>query len=202
MDQNARMGSDVHGPPRPAPLSDVDPAEPFLVRRAAAGDRSAFARLTEAHWARLVRLARSVVGEAEAEDAAQDALIRAWLALPTLRRPEAFTPWLTRVLLRGCFREQRRRPETVPLTETPEPVGAPTPGTGLDVERLLAALAPRQRAVMHLTAVEGMSDGEIGALMEITPASVRSHRRRAREALSRLLAGQSPATSSPREVLS
>lgn len=193
--------SPVHGPPHPAPLSVVDPAEPSLVRRAAAGDRSAFARLTEAHWARLVRLARSVVGDAEAEDSVQDALIRAWLALPSLRHPEAFTPWLTRVLLRGCFRERRRRPETVPLTEAPEPVAAPAPGADLDVERLLAALAPRQRAVMHLTAVEGLSDGEIGALMEIAPASVRSHRRRARESLSRLLAEESPAPSSPREVL-
>lgn len=196
------MVPDVHGLPRPASLADVDPAEPFLVRLAATGDRSAFARLTEAHWARLVRLARSVVGEAEAEDAAQDALIRAWLALPALHRPEAFTPWLTRVLLRGCFRERRRRPETVPLTEAPEPTADAAPGTGLDVERLLAALAPRQRAVMHLTAVEGMSDGEIGDLLEIAPASVRSHRRRAREALSRLLASEPPATPSPREVLS
>jgi RNA polymerase sigma-70 factor (ECF subfamily) len=192
----------VHGSPPAAALSDVDPAETFLVRRAAAGDRSAFAGLIEAHWARLVRLARSVVGEAEAEDSVQEALLRAWLALPSLRRPEAFSPWLTRVVLRGCFRDRRRRPETVPLTEVPEPAAAPAPGAGLDVERLLAALAPRQRAVMHLTAVEGMSDGEIGALMEITPAAVRSHRRRAREALSRLLGTQAPTASSPREVLS
>ena len=195
------MPGRVHGSPLPAPLSDVDPAESFLVRRAAAGDRSAFAALIEAHWSRLVRVALSVVGEAEAEDSVQEALLRAWLALPSLRRPEAFAPWLTRVVLHGCFRARRRRPETVPLAEAPEPAAALAPGAGLEVERLLAALAPRQRAVMHLTAVEGMSDGEIGAVMEITPAAVRSHRRRAREALSRLLAADAPAASSPREVL-
>jgi len=189
----------VHGPRVPAHLSGVDPAEADLVRSAAAGDRGAYARLIERHWSRLVRLARSVVGEAEAEDSVQDGLIRAWLALPSLRRPEAFGPWLARVVLRGCLRERRRRPETVPLAEAQEPPVAPASDAGLDVERLLAALAPRQRAVMHLTVVEGMSDGEIGALLEITPASVRSHRRRAREALTRLLAAPR-ATLSPREV--
>ena len=49
--------------------------------------------------------------------------------------------------------------------------------------RLLAALAPRQRAVMHLTVIEGMSDGEIGRSLGITPGSVRAHRRRARQRL-------------------
>lgn len=193
------MDPPVHGPPAPAALSGVDPAEADLVRSAATGDRGAYARLIERYWGRLVRLARSVVGEAEAEDSVQEALIRAWLALPSLRRPEAFGPWLGRVVLRRCLRERRKRPETVPLAAAPEPPVAPTSGAGLDVARLLAALAPRQRAVMHLTVVEGMSDGEIGALLEITPASVRSHRRRAREALARLLAAP-PAALAPREV--
>ena len=193
------MPRDVHAPPSLPPLSGVDPAEADLVRSAAAGDRGAYARLIERHWCRLVRLARSVVGEAEAEDSVQDALIRAWLALPTLRQPEAFGPWLTRVVLRASLKQRRRRPETVPLAAAPEPPVAPATAAGLDVERLLAALAPRQRAVMHLTVIEGMSDGEIGALLEITPASVRSHRRRAREALARLLA--TPAAGlAPREV--
>jgi DNA-directed RNA polymerase specialized sigma24 family protein len=75
------------------------------------------------------------------------------------------------VVLRRCFRARRRWPETVPLAEAPEPSAAAAPGAGLDVARLLAALAPRKRAVMHLTAVEGMSDGEIGAVLEITPAA-------------------------------
>jgi RNA polymerase sigma-70 factor (ECF subfamily) len=59
------------------------------------------------------------------------------------------------------------------------------------VERTLRRLAPRQRAVMHLTIVEGMSDAEIGRMLGIDPASVRSHRRRARERLRQVLAGPS-----------
>ena len=167
-----------------------------LVRRAAAGDPGAFSRLVEAHWDRLVRLARSVVGEADAEDAVQEGLLRAWRKLPGLRRPEAFPTWVARVVLRRCFRQRRRRPRPLALDGAPEPRQHSGVDAGLDVERLLAALAPRQRAVMHLTAVEGLADSEIARLLGIAPASVRSHRRRARQALAaRMGAATSPPAS-------
>lgn len=163
------------------------------MRRAAEGDRRAFAALVESHWERLVRLARSVVGDAEAEDAVQDGLLTAWEKLPTLRDPNAFPAWITRVVSRTCGRRAHRgrfHAAAVPLAAA-GPVPAPVPDdpdSGLDVERFLAALAPRQRAVMHLTVVEGLSDGEIGSALGITAASVRSHRRRARQRLHRLFA--------------
>jgi RNA polymerase sigma-70 factor (ECF subfamily) len=73
----------------------------------------------------------------------------------------------------------------------PEPAdpAAETARAVFDVERTLRLLAPRQRAVMHLTVVEGMSDSEIGTVMGIDAASVRSHRRRARERLRQVLDG-------------
>ena len=160
-----------------------------LVHRAAAGDDLAFAILAEERWAPLVRLARSVVGDGEAEDAVQDGLVVAWRKLPSLRDATAFESWLGRVVLRVCLRRCRRRRLTLALDEVAEPAAAPAAEDATEVGRLLAALAPRQRAVLHLTAVEGRSDGEIAGLLGITAASVRSHRRRARERLSRLLEG-------------
>jgi len=71
----------------------------------------------------------------------------------------------------------------------PEPTDPAPEAARVDVERTLGVLAPRQRAVMHLTVVEGMSDSEIGPVMGIDAASVRSHRRRARERLRQVLAG-------------
>ncbi len=167
-------------------------AEPLLVRRAAGGDRGAFCALVEKEWEPLVRLARSVVGDAEAEDAVQDALLTAWRQLATLREPAAFSAWISKMVLRRCLRRIRRGPAWLPLAAAPEPRTETDPASNLDVERCLAVLAPRQRAVMHLTAVEGMSDREIAVLMDITAASVRSHRRRARERLSQLLNGARP----------
>ena len=51
--------------------------ESVLVRRAMDGDREAFSDLAAAHWRRLVALARSIVADLEAEDVAQDGLIKA-----------------------------------------------------------------------------------------------------------------------------
>ncbi|MEM7354585.1 MAG: RNA polymerase sigma factor [Acidobacteriota bacterium] len=164
-------------------------AESDQVRRAARGDRTAFAALAGAHWPGLVGLARSVVGEAAAEDVVQDALIVAWRKLGSLRDPTAFSAWLTRIVLNQCLRRKRRWRDWLPIGAVAEPAFEASPQAELDLERCLNCLAPRQRAVMYMTIVEGRTDSEIAALMRITKASVRSHRRRARQRLNQLLNG-------------
>lgn len=170
---------------------EPDAANPgaALAVRAQGGDRDAFASLVELHWIPLVRLARSVVGDQDAEDEVQEALVVAWRELPSLRDPTAFSSWLHKVVLRRCLRLSRRLLRLVPLERAPEPVDPHNhnalPGEQL-VEQLLGQLAPQQRAVMHLTVIEGWSDSEIGALLGIAAASVRSHRRRAKERLEKL----------------
>lgn len=166
------------------------PTTPELVEKARDGAQEAFGQLVESHWVSLVRLARSVVGDADAEDVVQEGLLRCWKKLPELRRPELFSLWARRIVLRSCLKRSRRRRRWVDLTEAPEAATRPDPGAELDVERLLATLAPRQRAVMHMTVIERMSDGEIAEVMGIAPASVRSHRRRAREQLIHQLDGR------------
>ncbi len=167
---------------------NVDDLESGLVRRARDGDEEAFAGLVERHWARLVPLARSVVGEAEAEDVVQEGLILAWRKLGSLRDIDAFPAWLTRVVLRVCLRTARAARSWVSLDGLSDPPQLDGKVEFmLDVERIIGALAPQQRAVMHFTVVEGMSDSEIGIALGLRPSSVRSHRRRAREALSRRL---------------
>lgn len=151
--------------------------------------RELFADLVEAHWDRLVRLARSVVGELEAEDAAQEGLIAAWQALAQLRDVSRFGPWVTRIVFRRCLRRTRRLRLCVPLESAPVAAHSPDPVDRIAVWQVLARLAPRQRAVLHLTVVEGMSDREIADALGITAASVRAHRRRARARVERLVKG-------------
>lgn len=157
------------------------------VRRAQTGDQGAFGRLVEVCWNDLVRLARSVVGEAEAEDAVQDGLIAAWDGIRGLQDPGRFRPWVTRIVFRRCLRRLRWRRLRAALGAFREPAARPDPESELSLWQLLSGLAPRQRAVLHMTVVEGMSDGEIGDALGLEPASVRAHRRRAREALRRRL---------------
>jgi RNA polymerase sigma-70 factor (ECF subfamily) len=162
-----------------------------LVRLAQQGDPKAFSALVERHWGRLVPFARSVLGDADAEDAVQDALVVAWSKLGALDEPAAFRAWVLRILGRLCFRRARFGRRFRSLVGLPEPTDPATEAAheAIDVERTLRMLAPRQRAVMHLTVVEGMSDSEIGTVMGIDAASVRSHRRRARTRLRQVLAG-------------
>jgi RNA polymerase sigma-70 factor (ECF subfamily) len=179
----------VHGLPHRDTLVRVDADERSLVLRAQNGDVAAFSCLVERHWIRLVRYARSVVGEAEAEDCVQDGLVLAWTKLAALRQPDAFRAWVLRTISRLAFRRARSSARRVSIDEAADaqdPASAIGPET-VDVEAILSVLAPRQRAVMHLTVIENMSDSEISSALGLAAASVRSHRRRAREMLFRVL---------------
>jgi RNA polymerase sigma factor (sigma-70 family) len=160
------------------------------VREAQAGSAAAYGVVVEACWARLVRFARSVVGEAEAEDAVQDSLIVAWHALRSLEDHARFERWVTSIVFRRCLRRRRLWRLRVALADVRERGVSADTAPDLDVEALLARLAPRQRAVLHLTVVEGMTDAEIAEALSMTAGTVRAHRRRARTALARIVERQ------------
>lgn len=166
---------------------------PSLVLAARHGDSAAYGALVETCWNDLVRFARSIVGDADAEDMVQECLVKAWRDLPQLREPDRFQAWITTAVFRRCLRWKRwswwRRER---LEEAAPPGTSADPDPGLDVARLLARLTRRQRAVLHLTVVEGMSDAEIARALSMAPGTVRAHRRRARASLGRILRGQQP----------
>ncbi len=163
----------------------MDANEFELIQRAQRGEIEAFTTIVERYWTRLVGFARSVAGDLDAEDCVQEALVVVWEKLAALRDCGAFQAWVMRIVARLCLRRARSRRRFVPLTAVVEAAdpGSLRSGEAIQVESTLALLPPRQRAVMHLTVIEGMTDSEIGAALAITPASVRSHRRRARETL-------------------
>src|SRR6184192_2177671 len=80
-----------------------------LVERARRGDHDAFAALAGAAINRLDAAARLILRDPEqAKDAVQNALVRAWRDLPTLRDPDRFDAWVHRLLVRSCIDEARR----------------------------------------------------------------------------------------------
>jgi RNA polymerase sigma-70 factor (ECF subfamily) len=160
-----------------------------LVRAAASGDRESFGRLVELCWNPLVRLSRSIVGDLEAEDAVQEALLVAWDKLSQLGDPERFDAWVMRITFRRCLRRlgRWRRRLFWDYQQHHEQRADGCQNTEIEVWSLLRHLAPRQRAVLHLTVVEGMTDGEVSAALDIRTSSVRAHRRRARKRLADLL---------------
>jgi len=87
-----------------------DDAEAALVARARQGDRDAFALLMASRADRVLRTARAILGnEPDAHDAAQNALVSAWVNLPRLRDVDRFDAWIGRILRNECHEALRRR---------------------------------------------------------------------------------------------
>ena len=126
-----------------------------LVDRAAQGDREAFGALVRASAAKLDGAARLILRDPElARDAVQEALIRAWRDLPTLRDRDRFEAWLHRLLVNAAIDEARRRRRHVVEIDLAS-VDPPNSEDGADrladrdaLDRVLAGLAPEHRALI------------------------------------------------------
>src|SRR4029450_3696835 len=99
-----------------------------LVERARKGDHDAFAELAAAAISRLDAAAWLILRDPDqAKDAVQNALVRAWRVLPTLRDPDRFDAWLHRLLVRAAIdeaRRLRRHRVDIDLTALDPPAGA------------------------------------------------------------------------------
>ena len=165
-----------------------------LVDRARHGDREAFGVLAGGAVDRLYAIARLLLRDTElAEDATQEALVRAWRDLPSLRDAERFDAWLYRLIVRACTdvgRHRRRwRAEIAVLsTEPAEPDGASERADRDQLERGLRRLNGAQRAILILHFYVGLSPSEAADALEIPVGTAKSRLHYAIEALRAALA--------------
>jgi RNA polymerase sigma factor (sigma-70 family) len=123
----------------------------------AQGDHDAFAELAGAAISRLDSAAWLILRDPEqAADAVQNALVRAWRDLPTLRDPDRFDAWLNRLVVRACIdeaRRLRRHRVDVEMTSLVSPAVDGVESTVVDRDRLergFLRLDPEMRAVIVL----------------------------------------------------
>ena len=161
-----------------------------LVERARQGDHDAFAELAGAAISRLDSAAWLILRDSEqAKDAVQNALVRAWRDLPTLRDPDRFDAWLHRLVVRACIdeaRRLRRHRVDVELTEIHAPAVAGVESAIADrdqIERGFRRLDTDQRAVLVLHYYLGLSLDEAADALGIPPGTVRSRLHRATAAM-------------------
>ncbi|MBI3947321.1 MAG: RNA polymerase sigma factor [Armatimonadetes bacterium] len=175
--------------------------DPELVQRAAAGDCEAFTALVERYRDAVRGVAWHHLGDPDdAQDAAQETFVRAWLGIKGLREPERFGPWLRRIAANACADLLRRRgAAALSLDAMPErdlPAAEPAPDE--DVERLAARLVVREalgrlsaptRLTVTLALINGYSHEEIAGFLEVPVDTVRSRLKNARKRLREEMVG-------------
>ena len=176
--------------------------------------RERYAELVGRHQRRAGRIAFHYLRDAaEADEAVQDAFVKAYSHLNTFREELPFEVWFTRILINGCLyrikARTRRERWLVPMPESPtaqrdfaERVAGSGPSPEAQVlgrerrQQLAAALAKlpeRQRSVFMLSHYEGCTSREVSALTGLNESTVRVHLFRAIRKLRVLLASE-PAT--------
>lgn len=187
-------------PERDRLASVVDPDED-LVRRVGRGDPAAIQALVARKLPRMLSLAQRMLGDpVEAEDVAQEAMLRAWKQAPRWTPGKArFDTWLHRVGLNLCYDRLRRRRE-VPTEISPDrPDEGPAPDRGVlaaqlgaRVDRALAALPERQREAIVLCHYQELTNIEAAGLMSVSVEALESLLSRGRRTLRQTLADLAP----------
>jgi RNA polymerase sigma-70 factor (ECF subfamily) len=201
-----------------ATATTMDPAERRLLAAAREGDEDAYRRLVEPRRGELHAHCYRMLGSVhDAEDALQDALLRAWRGLPRFEDRSSLRTWLYRISTNTCLDELARRPKRVlPIDYGPgadphdspgEPLGEavwiepyPDPPDASYEQResvelafvaALQHLAPNQRATLILREVLGFSAQEVADALDTSVASVNSALQRARKTIDERLPEQS-----------
>lgn len=192
--------------PRDTTQSELDPlSDDALLVLYAKGDAEAARVLTGRHLGRVYGFATRLLGDrAEAEDVAQEAMLRMWKVAGVWRPGEAqLSSWLYRVTVNLCTdrqrKAQRRRADSLDDVAEPADDHATSEEALMQRERVdalqaaLASLPDRQRQAVVLRHIEGLSNPEIAAILEIGVEAVESLTARGKRALTEALAGQKAA---------
>ena len=189
------------------PLMDTrQDSDAELVARLQRGDNSAFEAIVRAHTGRLLSVARRFLGNNEdAQDAVQDAFIRAYKAIHTFEARAQLYTWLHRILVNSALmklRERRRRPtesidDLLPsyTTDGHQAVASrdwsdavlERKETAALVREAIAMLPDQYREVLVLRDIEERDTAETAALLGTTSNVVKVRLHRARQALRTLL---------------
>lgn len=193
--------SGLHKVTRPGVTASADLSDDALLVLYANGDGNASAELLQRLGPRAYGVAMRVLGNAaEAEDIAQDAMMRLWRMAPDWQPGQAkVSTWLYRVVMNLCIDLKRRQrgghldldaiPEPIdPARSAPEQLQEDARHDAL--QQALMQLPQRQRQAMVLRHIEELTNPEISGIMDISVEAVESLTARGKRALAKILASR------------
>mgnify|MGYP002624728661 CR=1 FL=1 len=137
----------------------------------------------------LYRVAYALMqNDADAQDAVQDCIEKAYTSFGSLRERSKFQPWMIRILKNECYRILRERKRLIPFDDLPET--GETPQDTLDLKAAFSRLSPQSRLAVTLYYYEGYHVPEIAALLNEPEGTIKSRLSRARQALRKELTDQ------------
>lgn len=171
----------------------------LIARALVTDDRAAFGLLVQRHQSAVRRFLRHLTrGDAAlADDLAQETFVQAWRSLARFQGGSAFVTWLLGIAHNHWRNARRRQRDHTPLDEArgSELTVAATTGTSdlqNDLAGALRQLSADEQLALHLGYQQGLSHGEIAALLDWPLGTVKTHLARSKEKLRHLLAAWNP----------
>ena len=170
-----------------------------LIKRASQGDDAAFSQVVQAYRKRILGTIARLIGRPEdVEDVGQEVFLRLYFSLDQLRTPEMFEPWLYRLTVNAAYdylRRRRRRPESrmADLSEMQALEADAAAGTKKEdeeqrrkrirelVQVLLAAVSEKDRILLTLKEIEGLSLKELEKIYGLNENALKVRLFRARQ---------------------
>ena len=147
-------------------------------------DQETFSELVRKQQRQMYRIAVSyTASSADAEDAMQEALLRAWNRRDTLREPAYFSTWLNRILINECKTLLRRRRRIACPPALPQLACAPPDEYALSLRDALFSLPEKYRVPLLLNALEGYTLQETAAMLALPLGTVKTRVARAKKKL-------------------
>ena len=183
--------------PPPVELPGMSLPDSQIVRQVLSGDVEAFALLVDRHHARCLRVATQLLGDAdEAEDAVQDAFVRAYRHLGGYREQDRFGAWLLRIVVNQCRTRATRESRYLryddeldaPLAESAQEPQGEAADRRAELAHALAQLGPEQREAIVLRFAEELTYDEMAAVTGVGVSALKMRVQRACIRLRSLLA--------------
>lgn len=155
-----------------------------MVKKARQKDPDAFTELMQFYLKDMYRVAIAILlNDEDAADAIQDTILVCWEKINTIKKPQYFKTWMTRILINHCYKIRNCAKMAGTLGEYEEP--AVYDQYNLELKEALASLDEKYRIVMTLFYSEGYRINEIAEMLNIPKSTVQTRLHRGRKKLAR-----------------